>query len=347
MKMSREGNSIRKERSVMTLFAVIVLSALTIMGIYMKSRKSEVRSDDGYTIDFSALKERASQKMDEINAVPELAAVPETEGEEASMLGAGNLDKMEETDGELDYAPLEAGSDYVQIKGITDKKDRSSVSEQVSAKDRSSVSEQVSVKDRSSVANQAVTGNQTSVARQASIENQAAIENQSVMELADPNMVSVVSSPSEVLEEADFGGLELHYSPEKGLAYPAQGDILMHFSMDKSIYFTTLDQYRYNPAVIFSVDEGRQVYACADGKVVDIHEDPKLGLTLTLDLGDGYLATYGQLHNLAVLENNYVNEGDALGFVNAPTKYYSLEGSNLYFQLTKDGEPVNPEAMFR
>ena len=323
MKMSREGNSIRKERSVMTLFAVIVLSALTIMGIYMKSRKSEVRSDDGYTIDFSALKERASQKMDEINAVPELAAVPEKEGEEASMLGAGNFDKMEETDGELDYAPLEAGSDYVQIKGITDKKDRSSVKKQ------------------------AATERQTSVARQASIENQAAIENQSVTELSDPNMVSVVSSPSEVLEEADFGGLELHYSPEKGLAYPAQGDILMHFSMDKSIYFTTLDQYRYNPAVIFSVDEGRQVYACADGKVVDIHEDAKLGLTLTLDLGDGYLATYGQLHNLAVLENNYVNEGDALGFVNAPTKYYSLEGSNLYFQLTKDGEPVNPEAMFR
>ena len=335
MKMSREGNSIRKERSVMTLFAVIVLSALTIMGIYMKSRKSEVRSDDGYTIDFSALKERASQKMDEINAVPELAAVPEKEGEEASMLGAGNLDKMEETDDELDYAPLEAGSDYVQIKGITDKKDRTSVSEQVSAKDRSSVKKQ------------AATERQTSVANQASIENQAAIESQSVMELSDPNMVSVVSSPSEVLEEADFGGLELHYSPEKGLAYPAQGDILMHFSMDKSIYFTTLDQYRYNPAVIFSVDEGRQVYACADGKVVDIHEDAKLGLTLTLDLGDGYLATYGQLHNLAVLENNYVNEGDALGFVNAPTKYYSLEGSNLYFQLTKDGEPVNPEAMFR
>lgn len=347
--MSREGNSIRKERSVMTLFAVIVLSALTIMGIYMKSRKSEVRSDDGYTIDFSALKERASQKMDEINAVPELAAVPETEGEEASMLGAGNFDKMEEasmlgagnsdkmeeTDDELDYAPLEAGSDYVQIKGVTDKKERTSVSEQVSAKDRSSVKKQ------------AATESQTSVARQASIENRAAIENQSVMELSDPNMVSVVSSPSEVLEEADFGGLELHYSPEKGLAYPAQGDILMHFSMDKSIYFTTLDQYRYNPAVIFSVDEGRQVYACADGKVVDIHEDAKLGLTLTLDLGDGYLATYGQLHNLAVLENNYVNEGDALGFVNAPTKYYSLEGSNLYFQLTKDGEPVNPEAMFR
>ena len=34
--------------------------------------------------------------------------------------------------------------------------------------------------------------------------------------------------------------------------------------------------------------------------------------------------------------------GDGIGTVAAPTKYYSLEGTNVYFKLTKDGEPVNP-----
>jgi len=42
----------------------------------------------------------------------------------------------------------------------------------------------------------------------------------------------------------------------------------------------------------------------------------------------------------------YVNPGDTIGSVAAPTKYYSVEGSNLYFKLTKDGEPVNPENFF-
>ena len=28
--------------------------------------------------------------------------------------------------------------------------------------------------------------------------------------------------------------------------------------------------------------------------------------------------------------------------VNEPTKYYSVEGTNLYFQVLKDGEPVDP-----
>ena len=31
-----------------------------------------------------------------------------------------------------------------------------------------------------------------------------------------------------------------------------------------------------------------------------------------------------------------------IGHVAEPTKYYSVEGSNVYFKLTKDGEAVNP-----
>lgn len=34
--------------------------------------------------------------------------------------------------------------------------------------------------------------------------------------------------------------------------------------------------------------------------------------------------------------------GVFLGTVAAPTKYYTAEGTNVYFKMTKDGEPVNP-----
>ena len=43
-----------------------------------------------------------------------------------------------------------------------------------------------------------------------------------------------------------------------------------------------------------------------------------------------------------VKEGDMVNTGALLGYVSEPTKYYTLEGSNLYFQLLRDGEPVNP-----
>jgi len=37
--------------------------------------------------------------------------------------------------------------------------------------------------------------------------------------------------------------------------------------------------------------------------------------------------------------------GDMVGFVADPTKYYSLEGSNLYIAVTKDGVPVDPMSL--
>ena len=61
-----------------------------------------------------------------------------------------------------------------------------------------------------------------------------------------------------------------------------------------------------------------------------------------MDLGNGYQLTYGQLKDIQVSEGAYVETGDVIGNVAAPTKYYSVEGSNVYFMLTKDGTPVNP-----
>ena len=48
------------------------------------------------------------------------------------------------------------------------------------------------------------------------------------------------------------------------------------------------------------------------------------------------------LQEVTVEEGDYVETGAVIGHVAEPTKYYSVEGSNVYFKLTKDGEAVNP-----
>ena len=121
----------------------------------------------------------------------------------------------------------------------------------------------------------------------------------------------------------------------------------MPYSMDSSIYFATLDQYKYNPAVIFQAEENTAVGACAEAKVLDIYEDAEIGRAVRLDLGNGYQAVYGQLKEIWVVEGAYVNPGDTIGTVSSPTKYYSVEGDNLYFALTKDGVAKNPEELFK
>lgn len=134
----------------------------------------------------------------------------------------------------------------------------------------------------------------------------------------------------------------LHFSPETDLGWPLQGDVIMNYSMDQTIYFATLEQYKYNPALVIAGKVNDPVKAAAAGRITDISTNEETGVTVTMELGDGYTAVYGQLKEVLYKEGASVDAGNAIGYIAEPTKYYSVEGSNLYFKLLKDGEPVNP-----
>lgn len=134
----------------------------------------------------------------------------------------------------------------------------------------------------------------------------------------------------------------LEFSEDTMMEWPVQGNILLDYSMDETIYFPTLDQYRMNPAISVQAPVGNPVQASVSGVVYKISEDAKTGTTVTMELGNGYQAIYGQLSDLTVYEGEVVKKGTVIGFINEPTKYYSKEGSNLYFAMKKDGNPIDP-----
>lgn len=135
---------------------------------------------------------------------------------------------------------------------------------------------------------------------------------------------------------------QLYFGEDSELLWPVNGNVLMSFSMDKTVYFSTLDQYKYNPALIISGAPGDNVIAAASGIVKSIDVLPQTGTTVTLDMGNGYECLYGQLKEVPVMTGDYVAAGQVIGYLSEPTKYYSLEGCNLYFEMHKDGQPVNP-----
>ena len=136
----------------------------------------------------------------------------------------------------------------------------------------------------------------------------------------------------------------LSFSEETQMEWPVNGNILLDYNMDQTIYFPTLDQYKLSPAIAVQAVEGAPVLASVPGTVYSIEENAQTGTTVTMELGSGYQAVYGQLKDLAVEEGQTVEKGDVIGYIAAPTKYYSEEGSNLYFAMKKDGEPVDPIA---
>lgn len=110
----------------------------------------------------------------------------------------------------------------------------------------------------------------------------------------------------------------------------------------KTVYFSTLDQFKYNPALIISGAEGDQVIAGAAGIVKSIDVTAQTGTTVNLDLGNGYELLIGQLKEVPANVGDTVEANTVVGYVSKPTKYYSLEGDNVYYAMKKDGQPVNP-----
>lgn len=134
----------------------------------------------------------------------------------------------------------------------------------------------------------------------------------------------------------------LSFGEKEVLNWPIVGNVLINYSMERSVYFPTLQQYKYNPAIIIEAAEGAAITAAADGKIEKIAKEEQTGNTVYMDIGNGYEVIYGQLSDLQVKEGDYVKAGDFIAKVATPTKYYSVEGCNVYFALKKDGEPIDP-----
>ena len=150
--------------------------------------------------------------------------------------------------------------------------------------------------------------------------------------------------PEADTEEAEMAGnvLNAGYSSENVMSWPVRGEVIMDYSMDKTIYYPTLQEYKCNPSILIQSEEGTDVAAAFSGTVADVYHDAQLGTVVEMSLGNGYEAYYGQLEKVDVAVGDTVRQGQIIGTVSTPTRFYSIEGSHLNFRVTRDGEPVDP-----
>lgn len=308
MSMKRNRNGVSKERIIMLASAALVLTALTATGIFVRSNRQI--EDESNVLDFSAIEGGENNLTDEVD--------------EALFAEVGTDD--------LDYDPSfqEANSDSVE-----------NVSNESGEESEST--------DRQPAQNAKSGQNTNKETSKTDAENEEGMidENKENAENAEnASQTGTVSNESGEAENMEAISTTvqplLDFNEEDGLKWPIVGNILINYSMDKTIYFATLQQYKYSPGIVIAATEGETITAAADGKVISVAYDNQLGNTVVMDLGNQYELTYGQLDNITVSEGSYVAAGDIIGSVAHPTKFYSSEGANVYFKLTKDGEPINP-----
>lgn len=176
-------------------------------------------------------------------------------------------------------------------------------------------------------------GNEVDVASHTTEEESTSFVTENPIRSEDANGLSAAANA--VIDGLNFG-------EGSDMMWPVQGNILLEYNMENTVYFSTLNEYKTNPALIIQGTEYSPVISAAKGVVTELSDNEEIGVYIKMSVGNGYEVTYGQLINPLVSEGDTVEAGATIASVNTPTRYYEKEGYNLYFQVTKDGEYVDP-----
>ena len=322
----RNRSGVRNERIIMMASSVLVLTALTVTGVFVK-RNNNAEKDD-YVVDFEAIEKSSEMTAENMMTGEELdtlfAEVGTDDLDYDPSFQEANSQNVENNESKLSPVKKEDGK-----KGGTEEKKEEALGKKSDEDDK--ITEQG--KKEQSLEKKEDAGKDQKKKEDESAEGMFDETVDTAQNNAEPETAEAISTTVQP---------ELDFKEEDGLVWPIVGDVLINFSMDQTIYFPTLQQYKYNPAIVIAAKQGESITAAANGRVSSVGYDPTIGNTVVMDLGNGYELTYGQLENITVSEGSYVSVGDGIGTVASPTKYYSVEGTNVYFKLTKDGQPVNP-----
>jgi murein DD-endopeptidase MepM/ murein hydrolase activator NlpD len=162
------------------------------------------------------------------------------------------------------------------------------------------------------------------------------------VELPEPNEPAA----AEPVVEAPPATTQLAFTPfseTDKMIWPVEGEIAKLFSGNKLIFDPTYHEYATNDDLRISAQEGTPVKAAAGGQVVDIGYNMNDGNYVTIDHGNGYVATYGQLMEAVLVSNGeVVAAGQYIGGVGEPSPGGSLNGTHVNLRVAKEDEAIDP-----
>ena len=135
-------------------------------------------------------------------------------------------------------------------------------------------------------------------------------------------------------------GLEI--SDKKGrLKLPLNGPILNKFGRKRVKEY---DSYIVYNGINVKATKGTHVKAVFDGKILFAGELEGYGNLVIVGHGNKYHSLYGHLDDINVSVNKVVKTGEIIGLSGDSG---SLEGEVLYFELRRNGKPIQPLPWFR
>lgn len=125
--------------------------------------------------------------------------------------------------------------------------------------------------------------------------------------------------------------------------YPVKGEITQNFAKDQLVFSQTLGEWVTHNGIDIKADKTTVVAAAADGQVKSIKNDPRYGLTVVIEHANGFSTSYSNLLTAEfVSTGEKVKSGQTIGTVGNTASFEILDEPHLHFEMTKNGEVVDP-----
>ena len=129
---------------------------------------------------------------------------------------------------------------------------------------------------------------------------------------------------------------------------PVEGEIMKAYAKDNLVYSETLQEWTTHLGIDIKADKTTVVKAAEAGTVKTIKNDPRYGLTITIEHDDGYQTVYANLLSSEfVIEGEKVDKGQSIGTVGNTATFEIADEAHLHFEILKDGVQIDPSTWIK
>ena len=135
---------------------------------------------------------------------------------------------------------------------------------------------------------------------------------------------------------------------ELSFSMPVEGEISKDYAKDSLVYSETLKEWVTHMGIDIKAEKTTVVKAAESGTIKSIKNDPRYGLTVVIDHGDGYQTIYSNLLTSEfVVEGENVEKGQSIGTVGNTAVFEVADEPHLHFEILKDSIPQDPNAYLK
>lgn len=151
--------------------------------------------------------------------------------------------------------------------------------------------------------------------------------------------------PEEPAEEHTPVNAPLYERSAQMVAPIRSGEVSKAYSSGAPIYSGTMKDWRVHAGADYTAESGEDVWACANGKVLQTYTDSMLGNVILIEHGDYQVSYCGVSENFQVSVGDIVTKGQVIGTVTA-VPFEAAEDPHLHVEVRLDGGYVDPETLF-